>query len=163
MDEFTELIKITPSRKSPSKGDIFVVQPKKGIYIFGKVIEVKISSKDPFVNGWNLIYIFKKFNKEIELPDFLDSKEFLIPPMIVNNQGWIKGYFLTIGNADVTTEERKIDLGFWDDITKEYVDIKGNPLSRTPEVCSFYGLGSYGAVGRSVQKVLKANPELLES
>lgn len=162
MDEFTELIKIKVSRKTPCAGDIFVIQPKEGIYVFGKVIDVKISSKNPFLNGWNLIYIFNKFSKQMILPDFLDPKQFLIPPMMVNNQGWLKGYFLTIGNSNVTEEERTIDLGFWDDIKKYYVDINGNMLSRTPGVCSFYGLGSYGAVGRSVQKVLKPNPKLLE-
>ncbi|WP_419670164.1 Imm26 family immunity protein [Alicyclobacillus macrosporangiidus] len=49
-----------PSRKRPKPGDIFVVQPKQGLYLLGRVIRTNLPSKDGFVRGANLIYIYNK-------------------------------------------------------------------------------------------------------
>jgi hypothetical protein len=84
----------------------------------------------------------------------LETNDLLIAPQIVNKQPWLKGYFETIGNVEVTTQENSIDFGFWDILRERYVDISGNPLDVPPKVSSIYGLGSYGIVSKEVYKVL---------
>lgn len=160
--QFTnELIEMNPSRKKPKEGDIFVIQPKENVYFYGKVIRTNLPSTNGMIRGWNLIYIYRRPIKQIILPDFLDPKQLLIPPQIVNNQGWLKGYFQTIGNVPVTLKDISQDYGFLDHITKKYVDEEGRFLSHKPSTYTDYGLGSYGIVGYDVQEALEANPELI--
>ncbi|MEN6312659.1 MAG: immunity 26/phosphotriesterase HocA family protein [Clostridiaceae bacterium] len=161
--QFTnELIKMNPSRKRPKEGDIFVIQPKENVYFYGKIIRTNLPSTNGAVRGWNLIYIYRQSAKQITLPDFLNPKQLLIPPQIVNNQGWLKGYFQTIGNVPVTLKDIAQDYGFLDYITKKYVDEEGRFLSHKPLTFTNYGLGSYGVIGILVQKALVANPELAD-
>ena len=166
MQDFWELIKIKPSRKSPVEGDVFVIQPKKNTYFFGKVIKANVKSKNVFVNSMWLIYIYNNHvNSEVIPKEYdLTSSELLISPEIINKKGWTLGYFYTIGNTPVTTEEKLIDYGFEEfslkrlsndnEQPKKYVDIVGNELSCEPMYHSFWGLSSYAVVGELVQKKL---------
>lgn len=156
------LVKMIPSRKGPKEGDIFVIQPKKDIYLFGKVIRTKIPNKDPMINGWSLIYLYQSSSKDIETPGNLTDRELLIPPKIVNNQGWSKGYFYTIGNSPLKSADYIQNYGFWDIVTKQYVNEEGDPLSIEPEIYGDYGLGSYGSVAYDVNQAIEQNPELLK-
>lgn len=158
--EFTnELLKMKPSRIKPKEGDIFIIQPQKSLYIYGKVIRSNIPNKDPMLKGWNVIYIYKKFAKEIVILENLDPQKLLIPPQIVNNQGWLKGYFMNIGFSKVT-EEDFIEYGFWDVLQKRFVNEEGTPLGYEPKIWTDYGLGSYGIIGHDVQEALKKEPNL---
>lgn len=51
------LIPIKTSRKKPKTGDIFLVQPIKGVYYYGKVISEKNNSKYELIKDFPLIYI----------------------------------------------------------------------------------------------------------
>lgn len=77
--------------------------------------------------------------------------------VIVNHQPWIQGYFETIGNVGVSEKDRNIDFAFWNILKKEYVDINGQviKLNNEPRYRSIFGLGSYGIVGKDVQKALE--------
>lgn len=156
------LVKMEPSRKRPKKGDVFVIQPKEGIYFFGKVVITNITSSDLMVNGWNLIYIYKGSGINLEISDTLDDRDLLIPPQIVNNQGWLKGYFKTIGTLPITNKDNEFEYGFLDFKTKEYVDTEGKPLGYEPEMWIDYGLGSYGSVAYDVNQAIERNPDLLK-
>jgi hypothetical protein len=85
-----------------------------------------------------------------------------VPPQIVNNQGWLKGYFQTIGSLTVTKEDLAIKYGFWDSVKHKFVDEERNTLEIKPEIWTDYGLGSYGIVSYDINKVLDETPELLE-
>ncbi len=156
-----ELIKMKPSRKKPKEGDVFIIQPKEDLYFYGKVIRTEIPSKNIMVNGWNLIYVYKKVSKNIVMPDCLDVNELLIPPQIVNNQGWLKGYFQTIGSLPVTDEDKSINYGFFDFKTKKYVDEEGQPLGYKPEMWVDYGIGSYGSVAADIKAALENYPNII--
>ncbi|MCM1424459.1 MAG: hypothetical protein NC415_11705 [bacterium] len=86
----------------------------------------------------------------------MENKELLIAPVIVNHQPWRKGYFETVGNVGVSKSDRNIDFAFWNVLKEEYVDINGQVriLNSKPKYRSIYGLGSYGIVGKDVQKAL---------
>lgn len=130
------------------------MQPMKGMFYFGKVIQMNLKSTDSFINGMTLIYIYKYCSINKELPLELEKEEFLIAPTIVNNQPWIKGYFETIGNVQVSESERNVEFAFWDVLKEEYVDINGQTITQKPRYWSIYGLGSYGVIGKEIQKAI---------
>ena len=151
---FDALISMKKSLKKPKNGDLFALQPEKDMYYFGKVIQTNLKSTDAFINGMTLIYIYSYCSTEKQIPVDLDKNELLIAPVIVNNQPWVKGYFETIGNAQVSEIEKNIDFAFWNVLKEEYVDITGQVIKSNPKYCSVYGLGSYGVVGKAVQKAI---------
>lgn len=151
---FNDLIPMKKSSKKPKEGDVFVLQPIKDTFYFGKVIQTNLKSVDVFINGMTLIYIYKYCSISKEIPLELENEDFLIAPIIVNNQPWQKGYFQTIGNVEVSENEKTADFAFWDVLKEEYVDINGHAIKNKPQYWSIYGLGSYGAVGKEVQKAI---------
>ena len=153
---FRELIEKKKSLKSPQKGDVFILQPQKNVFYFGKVIQTDLESADSFIKGMTLIYIYDSACSEKVIPQHFDECELLIAPIIVNNQPWIKGYFETLDNISVSERERDLEFGFWDLLTQKYVDIHGKKIGKKPKYCSIYGLGSYGIVGEEVQKAIES-------
>lgn len=153
---FDYLISMKKSNKKPQEGDVFVLQPIKEMFYYGKVIQTNLRSVDSFINGMTLIYIYMYCSINKEMPNDLENEELLIPPVIVNHQPWRKGYFETIGNVGVSENEKNIDFSFWDICREKYVDINGQVimLDSEPKYRSIYGLGSYGIVGKDVQRAL---------
>jgi hypothetical protein len=151
---FDLLIEMEPSRKQRKEGEVFVIQPSKDLFFYGKVIKTQIQLSDPIMNGGHLIYIINHSSKTLEMPEYLNPNNLLIPPQIINNQGWSKGYFKTLGIQQVTDEERQIDFGFFDIVSKGFVNEEGVPLNRKPKVYGDFGLGSYGTVAFALKKVL---------
>lgn len=152
---FNDLIAMKKSSKKPQEGDVFALQPIKGKFYFGKVIQTNLKSRDSFINGMTLIYIYDYSSLAKETPLDLEREELLISPMIVNNQLWLKGYFETIGNVQISEKEKNLDFAFWDTLKEEYVDINGHVLKDEPQYWSVYGLGSYGIVGKEVKKAIE--------
>ena len=143
------------SGKHPKEGDIFLVQPLMNMYYYGKVIQTQIQSKDSFVNGMNLIFIYNKYTTDQSIPEDLNDAGFLIPPIIINNLPWSRGYFQTIGTAPVTEREKSMSYGFWSFLKKSFVDVQGVPLAYRPQYWSDYGLASYAVIGEKIQTALK--------
>jgi len=98
----------------------------------------------------SLIYIYNYKSTKKEEPVKLGSYELLIPPIVVNNQPWIKGYFETLCNQLVSDNEKDVDYGFWDVMERIYVNLLGQPIKREPKYWSYFGLGSYGVVAKEV-------------
>ena len=142
------------SSKAPQEGDVFVLQPISDIFYYGKVIRTNLKSVDSFINGMTLIYIYKYCSINKGIPLGLENEEFLIAPIIVNNQPWQKGYFETVGNVGISEKDKVADFAFWDVLKEEYVDINGQVIGSKPKYKSIYGLGSYGIVGKEVQKAI---------
>jgi hypothetical protein len=159
-----ELLPIKRSRKKPKVGDVFVIQPRESIYFYGKVIEINNIFQS--IEGVNIavILVYKQATKKLELPDYLDSNELLIPPQIVNFTGWTMGYFFTVGNMELTCEDLNLDYGFERKRSVlSYYSAIGQKLDYKPSTIGFYGLGGYGAVAYEVTKALAEHPELLEA
>ncbi len=148
-----ELIVLKKSNRKPVQGDLFALSPQKGIYCFGKVIRTEVESKDSFVNGMNLIYIYNFLSNTIIPPEDICNQ-----PLgyigIVNEQLWKKGFAQNVSFSDVTSKELHEDIAFWDITHKEYVDIAGEKYNKVPKYSGIYGLGSYGIVGKEIQKLL---------
>ena len=155
MAECTDLIAMKKSRKTPRQGDVFVVRPFQDTFYYGKVIQTNIHSKQSFVNGMFLIFIYDKMSITPQIPCNLDTSNLLIAPTIVNRLGWSRGYFETICNFPITERERNVSFGFWDFLKKCFVDVEGNVLNRKPDYYTDYGLGNYLVVGEEIQVALQ--------
>lgn len=151
--KFTDLIQMKKSNFLPKEGDVFILKPKENLYCFGRVIQTKVNSKDSFINGMNLIYIYDFFSKTKDLPEMLEKKDILIVE-VVNHQLWRKGFAETIGYSKVTNEDLENDIAFWNIMKKEYVNINGDRFDHVPKYAGMFGLGSYGSIGRQIQKIL---------
>lgn len=160
-ESFTELIKMKSSRKKPVEGDIFILQPKENLFLYGKVIQANITSKIPFMDEGHLVYIYKKQSNHKVIPDVLDPNKLLFPPAVTNQLGWVKGYFETIGNQKVTTEELSINFGFWHDTSRTFYDLYGEVLKEEPSQWKGAGLTSYGGIGRAIHRIFRGEPHLL--
>lgn len=152
---FNDLLVLKKSRKKPKEGDVFVLNPQSGLYCYGKVIKTGVKSKDSFVNGMYLIYLYDYFSETKELNVELDVDNLLIPPIVVNTQLWIKGYAETLSNVAVSEKEKNLEFGFWHIGKKKYVNINCDEIDFIPQLVSPFGLCSYGIVGKDIQKVIK--------
>jgi len=154
--EFTELIAMNKSRKRPVVGHVFVIQPQENHFYFGKVIQTNIQSKNLNFESMNLIYMYNCLSHTKEIPANLDEHEFLFAPTVVNFQGWLKGYFETVGKQPVTPKEASIDYGFFDDYETQdkFYNLAGERIQHKPAYTRFDGLASYGYVGRQAHKIL---------
>ncbi|MUT68351.1 immunity 26/phosphotriesterase HocA family protein [Paenibacillus sp. NEAU-GSW1] len=155
-NEFSELIAMKKSRKKPLEGDVFVIQPMENHYYFGKVIKTNIQGKNLNFQGMNLIFIYNILSHNKEIPRNIDEYELLFAPTVVNFQGWLKGYFETVGNQPISIKESNIDFGFFDDYEThdKLYNLEGERISHKPKYLDFVGLASYGYVGRQVHRVL---------
>lgn len=83
--------------------------------------------------------------------------------LTVNNQGWLKGYFETLGSISINKKDIEKNYGFWDIVTKQYVDELGKPLTSIPKMFADYGLGSYGSVSGAIKEIIDESPNLLRN
>ena len=155
MTEFTDLIAMKKSRKTPQKGDVFVVQPFQSVFYYGKVVKTNIHSPDSCVNGMFLIFIYDKMSAVPQIPCDLDNSSLLIAPTIVNRLGWSRGYFETICNLPLTEREENMPYGFWHFQKKCFVNAEGTVLHSRPKYHTDYGLGNYCVVGEKIQAALQ--------
>ena len=157
---------IKKSNLKPVTGDIFVLSPREGIYFYGKVMVANIVRKvpDTFVEGQNVIFIFKSNTHEKTIDNYVpDYDDLLIPPAIVSDIYWKKGYFHTIANIPLTDEEKDLDFGFYK------IHFKGNffcretgeVLDKEPRILGGHGITTITGIATEVERELIIDPTLL--
>ncbi len=150
---FDLLLEQQKSNKKPKEGDIFVLKPKNELFCFGKVIMTNVESRDSFVNGMNLVFIYDHFSENEIIPEDIENYKVLLAE-VVNHQLWIKGFAKNVAFSEVNKKEIDTDYAFWDILKNTYVDIKGNPVNSVPQIKGTYGLASYGVIGKEIHKVI---------
>lgn len=146
-----------PRHKKRKEGEVFVIEPLKDTFLFGKVIRTQIPTIDPNMNGGHLIFIYQQTINPLEIPDTFNPRKLLIPPQIIDNKAWENGYFQTVGAQKVNNDERELNYGFWDIVTNKFVNEEGEELNQTPDVYDDYGLTSYGVIKDELRKVLNVS------
>lgn len=146
-----------PRKRKRIVGEVFVVEPIKNTFFIGKVIRTNIPINDPDMNGGHLVYIYQQASNPLDIPDYLDLNHLLIPPQIIDNSGWEKGNFQTVGIQYLTNEEVELDYGFWDIVTKKFLNEEGKELNHTPTIYDNFGLITSGSVTDKIRKVLNAS------
>lgn len=150
-----DLVQISSgSRKKPILGDIFTFSFDNITFWYGMVVNPNANAIG--APGAVLIYIYNVNSKDKKFIPELSKNNLLIPPTFVNNLGWSRGYFETVGNIS-NPDIFKIHL--FEDLvtnTKRYFDENRNLLyeNHPPKlenmVIGVAGLGNYLVVGDEV-------------
>lgn len=152
-------------KKEPMDGDVFVLSPRDNVYFYGKVLKANIQhiSKDVFIHGKNLVFIFKTKSREIDMVNYRsDYSNLLIDPAIVDSSYWSKGYFYTIGNEEVKDFEKNLDYGFYKLVQDKFYKENGVEMERQPLLFGTYGIATISGIASRVEKELIFDPTLLE-
>ena len=94
-----QLIKIKRSYKYPEKGDVFILQPRKDLYLYGLVINAHI--KNSYGDAMNIVAIFKLKTHEFNIDEFTaDYSKLMLFPIMVARNSWTSGFFYNVGQID---------------------------------------------------------------
>lgn len=155
---------IKRSKSKPIDGDIFVLSPREGVYFYGKVLNSDIQhiAEETFIHRKCMVYIFKSKSSEISMDEFVsDFSNLLINPIIVDLSYWTKGYFYTIGNEEISEEEKSLDYGFYKIGNGKLYKEDGKELSDVPQILGTYGIASITGVASLIEKELIIDPDIL--
>ncbi|MCK4260913.1 MAG: immunity 26/phosphotriesterase HocA family protein [Halanaerobiales bacterium] len=147
-------------------GDIFILSPRENVYFYGKVLKANINhiNNDTFVQGKNLVFIFKNKTKKPTIDDFKpDYSQLLIRPAIVDISYWNKGLFCNVGNIPLSEYENELDYGFLKISIKSNIYCKkdGTVLEKKPEMLGIFGVSTINGIASKIEKQLIINPDLL--
>lgn len=94
-----QLIKIKRSYKYPEKGDVFILQPRKDLYLYGLVINAHI--KNSYGDAMSIVAIFKLKTHEFNIDEFTaDYSKLMLFPIMVARNYWTSGFFYNVGQID---------------------------------------------------------------
>jgi len=136
-DAPTNLGVLKRSRKKPEVGDLFVMLPPDGKYLFGRVIRTDALGPMKAL----LIYIYANRSESKEVPEDLSPRSLLIPPTCTNALGWTHGRFETIENRPLGPGDVLERHCFY--AAGRYYDEDARPLSKKSEPCGIGGVTSY--------------------
>jgi len=141
------------SRRLPQAGDIFVMLPPDGLYLYGRVISTDADAGFSMPDN-NLIYVYQARSKEKRSPPELLPQELLVPPIMTNNLPWTRGYFEFLENRPLMASDRLPQHSFRDSIRGRYYDEHCNALPGPVEPVGEWGLHSYRTIDDSISKAL---------
>lgn len=139
------------TRRRPEAGDIFVMLPPDGLFLFGRVIATDLNAAG--FPGSNLIYVYRVRAKEKgPVPELLPG-QLLCPPMMTNNRPWSMGYFEFLEKRELGPLDRLLQHCF-EDSRGWYFDERGNRLSGKTDPVGVWGLHSFRTIDDEVSKAL---------
>ncbi|HUW28639.1 MAG TPA: Imm26 family immunity protein [Sulfuriferula sp.] len=139
------------TRKSPEVGDVFVMQPPDGLFLYGRVIAT--DARIGPMHNCILIYVYRPRSEQKEaVPDLLRG-QFLVPPMMTNKRPWTMGYFETLQNRELGPMDRLPQHCFLDTFGR-YFDEYSNRLSGPVEPVAQKGLHSFRTIDDEISGAL---------
>ena len=134
----------------PQKGDIFVVNPKEGMYYCGVVVNAGDEISDTYSA---VVFILDKEyeSMDIDVKD-LELENLLYYPEIVDKGYWSRGYFYNIGKQIEIPNE--LDYGFYDVVDEYYVDEYGNRILKCPKLLGIDGVATGTGVAYKINREL---------
>jgi len=93
MEEANEVtaVRLTEKRRFAKVGDLFRLSPHAGVFLWGRLIKKARFFGDDFEA--NLVYIYDVVSKERPTPETLTPSNLIVGPSVVNNLGWVRGYW----------------------------------------------------------------------
>lgn len=100
-------VRLTEKRRFAKVGDLFRLSPCDGVFLWGRLIKKARFFGDDF--EMNLVYIYDAISRERPEPEALVPSNLIIGPSVVNNLGWVRGYWeimasQPLGPADTREE-----------------------------------------------------------
>lgn len=156
---------IKRTRNVPQDGDVFILSPQENVFFYGKVLKsnIKHIGNDTFIDGKNLIFIFKSKTQEPNLSNYKPNYDnLLIQPAIVDRSYWTRGFFYTISNEPSNEFEKSLDYGFYKTRTGEYYKEDGVKMDHKPEILGLAGIMTIIGIAYEIAYELIIDPSLLE-
>lgn len=139
------------TRRAPEVGDIFVMQPPDGQFLFGRVIDV--AAEIGPIKDCILIYVYRlRASQKVPVPELLRG-QLLVPPMMTNKQPWTKGYFEHVENRPLSAMDR-LPQHCFKDMRGWYFDERSRRLPGAIEPVGEWGLDSFRTIDDEVSKAL---------
>lgn len=139
------------SRHVPKPGDIFVMLPPDGRFLFGRVIDTDANPLG--VGGATLIYVYRARGvRKTPVPELLRG-QLLVPPMMTNRQLWTRGYFEQLENRPLSDFDR-LSRHCFKDSRGWYFDERGKRLDAPLEPVGQWGLHSYRTIDDEISRAL---------
>lgn len=145
---------IKRKRIYPQIGDIFKINPKGDISLYGIVVNNHINN----INGEDLLLILI-FKEGVDIKESIckgiSCDELLIPPQIVGKEYWTKGFFYNIEHYN---EKINVDsYGFYSIGKGKFFDEYGKEITTEPQLLGTYGVATImGIAGKINQELIIA-------
>ena len=144
------------TRKSPEAGDVFVMLPPDGLFLYGRVIAINASVGQ--MKDCILIYVYRARSKEkAAVPELLRG-QLLVPPIMTNKRPWTMGYFETLQKRELGPMDRLPQHCFFSSPflgrAGQYFDEYSNRLPGPIEPVGEWGLGSFRTIDDEISKAL---------
>lgn len=142
------------SRRRPQAGDIFCFKILSDCYHFGRVICNDATMGPSTGNVLLLLYFYTSSSPSPHEVPKLSRDQLLIPPVLTVHRAWLDGYFMTVGNRPVTSEDRlPVNCFYWD-FGQEYRDEYDQLLPCKFEPCGQFVIAGYGAIAQDLARAL---------
>jgi hypothetical protein len=139
------------TRRAPKVGDIFVMQPPDGQFLYGRVISVT-AAIGPIMNCI-LIYVYRQRSAEKDVVPVLLRGQLLVPSMMTNRLAWARGYFEPVEHRPLTHMDQLPQHCFHDP-DRGYFDEYSNQLPGPVEPVGTWGLHSFRTIDDEISKAL---------
>lgn len=144
------------TRKKPKVGDLFVQQLlATRQYVWGLVVNTQAHSEP--ATGLLLLYFSKVTSpKDDEPPIAVEEfkNNLIIPPVITNRQGWLRGYYKTVRNVTLKEEGILHQHCFEDSLTGLYSNEFDKTLPKRTEPCGLRGVSSFPGIAEFIESQL---------
>jgi len=142
---------LSPSRRTPKAGDIFVARPPDGRYLFGRVVTSEAIIGP--IKRCVLVYIHAARAQEKRPVPILRASELLVPPLLTNLLPWSRGFFEFVENRPIVLGERLRKHSFVDS-SGRYFDEFGHRLPGPTGPVGNWGLHSYQTIDDAISDAL---------
>jgi Immunity protein 26 len=143
---------LNKSRRAPQEGDIFVVKPPDGLFLFGRVID---TNARPFTVDFRgvLIYVYQVRSSVKTPAPALLREHLLIPPKMTNRLPWSRGYFEHTENRPLSAMD-VLPQHCFKDTLGGYRDQAGNAVPGPVEPVGLFALSSYRTIDDAISEAL---------
>ena len=143
------------SRKKPKAGDVFAMLARDDRFLFGRVISADLPIERSPWAGANLIYIYNVASNQKEPPlDKLTIGRLILPPMFINNSGWLRGYFETVHHAPLTQNDLLPRHCFLRAANGKYLDEFKRTIASPVEPCGEWSMANIRILDEELSEAL---------
>jgi len=155
-------VRLTEKRRYAKVGDIFRLSPHVGIFLWGRL--VKKAGFFGVKSDFNLVYIYDANGPERPTSELLVPQNLIIGPVVVNNLGWVRGYWEIVASEPIRTDdvlERHLFVEFWGTGSTSDYDIVDEAGKRVDKLgidrtrLSQSGFGNFNSVDWNLRAILQ--------
>ena len=132
-------------------GDIFVMRPPDGAFLYGRVIAIDASIGP--IKPCVLIYVYRARSTETSrIPELL-RRQLLVPPIMTNRRPWTMGYFEPMEKRPLQPLDR-VPQHCFEDSRGWYFDEHSNRLAKRVDPVGSRGLDSFRTIDDAISRAL---------